>query len=213
VLRQGAWTDDFWMGKVLDPGSALAPARTVDPPRRPAGGHAVDALVVREIRPGDGAMFRDWELRMVSTAPYAIKVPGEVADAEVLERDIAEPGGDPRLWLVATQPDMYGPAAIIALATGSIERRFRMQYDAFVNVSVLPEWSGQGLGRRLHRQVEAWARGQGARRLTAHASAPNAAGRRFGATLGYDEEVTMRAQLRVDGRAVDRLRLGKLLTG
>jgi hypothetical protein len=40
--------------------------------------------------------------------------------------------------------------------------------------------------------------------------APNDAGREFAAALGYDEEVTMRCYSLIDGRMVDRLRMGKL---
>jgi GNAT superfamily N-acetyltransferase len=214
VLRSGVWTDDLWMGKLLDPWAAPLPAASLDTvsPRQ-SGRHGVGRLVVRELRAGDGAIFRDWEMRMVSTSPYALKLPGEVGDAETIERDIGAPAGEPRLWLVAAQPDMYGPEAIVAFATGSIELRFRMQHDAFVSVSVLPEWAGQGLGRRLHGRIEEWARGFGARRLTATISAPNAAGRGFAAALGYRQEVVMCSQVRFEGRPVDRLRLGKLLVG
>ena len=210
VLRDGVWTDDFWMGKLLDP----APPTTAVPKRapiRPAGRHATHTLVVREMRPGDGAAFRDWETRMCAATPLAIKQPAEVAAAEAVERDIADEPEDPRLWLVAAQQDMYGPEAIMAFASGSIERRFRMNHDAFVGINVLPEWAGQGLGRRLHNRIEAWARGQGVRRLTANIQAPNLAGHRFAAAMGYGDEVVMRGQSRIDGMLVDRLRLGKLL--
>ena len=211
VLRHGAWTDDFWMAKLLDPAAGAAPP--VDTPRNPSARHASHTLIVRELRPGDGAAFRDWEMRMYAALPFVLKQPGEVAAAEAIERDIAEMGGDPRLWLAAVQQDMYGPEAMMALGTASIERRFRMNHDAFVNVAILPEWAGQGLGRHLHRRLEEWARAHGARRLTANVQAPNLAGRRFAAAMGYDEEVVMRGYCRIDGRAVDRVRYGKLLAG
>ena len=210
VLRHGAWTDDFWMGKLLDPApSAPPPAET---PRLPSGRHATGTLVLRELQSGDGAAFRDWDLRVSTNVPYALKLPGEVPGAEAIERDIADTAADPHIWLAAIQQDMYGPEAVIALGTASIERRFRMDYDAYVNVTILPEWAGKGLGRRLHRRVEAWARERGARRLTAATHAPNLGGRRFAAALGYGEEVVMRGYSRFDGRPVDRIRFGKLLT-
>jgi RimJ/RimL family protein N-acetyltransferase len=72
---------------------------------------------------------------------------------------------------------------------------------------------GQGIGRALHQRIEAWGRGHDARRLTAAIQAPNGAGRAFAAALGYDDEVTMRCYSLIDGRMVDRLRVGKLLGG
>lgn len=210
VLRNGAWTDDFWMGKLLDPAAPRMPVPGSAP--RPSGRHATHTLVLRETRPGDGAAFRDWEMRMCATTPLAIKQPGEVAPLDAIERDFAAAGGgDPRIWLAAVQQDMYGPEAIIGFASASIERRFRMGSDAWISVTVLPEWSGQGLGGRLHARLEAWARARGARRLTAAVQAPNPAARAFAAAMGYDEEVTMRGMSRINGLLVDRVRVGKLL--
>jgi RimJ/RimL family protein N-acetyltransferase len=88
-----------------------------------------------------------------------------------------------------------------------------MQHDGFVNVAVLPEWRGQGLGRKLHDSIESWARGHGVRRLTATIQPPNQAGAAFADALGYDLEVTMRGYSLIGGRMVDRLRLGKLFGG
>jgi RimJ/RimL family protein N-acetyltransferase len=209
VLRGGVWTDDFWMGKLLDPASPGMPVPGASP--RPSGRHATHTLVLREMRPGDGAAFRDWETRICAATPLAIKQPGEVAPLDAIERDIAATGGDPRFWLAAVQQDMYGPEAIIGFGSASIERRFRMGSDAWIAVSILPEWAGQGLGRRMHARLEAWARAQGVRRLSAAVQAPNRVSRAFAAAMGYDEEVTMRGVSRIDGLLVDRVRVGKLL--
>jgi RimJ/RimL family protein N-acetyltransferase len=197
------------MGKLLDLAAPRMPAPEVSP--RASGRHATHTLVLREMRPGDGPAFRDWETRMCATTPLAIKQPGEVAPLDAIERDFAATDGDPRFWLAAVQQDMYGPEAIIAFATASIERRFRMSSDAWVGISVLPEWAGQGLGRRMHARLEAWARAQGARRLSGAVQGPNRAARAFAAAIGYDEEVTMRGLSRIDGLLVDRVRVGKLL--
>jgi len=210
VFRHGAWTDDFWMGKLLEPlpvpswlaPPAIAPRARRSTPANPA---------LREVRAGDGAAFRGWEMRMCATTPLAVKQPEEVAAAEAIERDIAIVSGDPRLWVVAVVPEPRRGSRIVGFASGSIEFGFRMQHDAFISVSVLPEWCGRGIGRTLHERVEEWARGRGARRLTAAVQAPNPDAREFAAALGYDLEVTMRSYALIDGRMVDRLRLGKLL--
>ena len=212
VFRHGAWTDDFWMAKLLDP---LPARRLATVPLE--GGRAVRprqaeaAPTLREMRSGDGAAFRAWDAAMAEANPYALKRPGEIASAEAIERDIAFISSDPRLWLVATVPQPRGDGEdIVAFASANIEYGFRMQYDAFVNVAVLPEYQRSGLAGRLHAQVEAWTLARGVRRLTATVQAPNQTGRAFAQSLGYETEVTMRGYSRIDGRMVDRLRLGKL---
>jgi GNAT superfamily N-acetyltransferase len=210
VFRHGAWTGDFWMAKLFEPlpGRKLG---TLPAESRPAAApHRADTVVLREMRPGDGAAFRTWDVRMAETVPYLLKLPGEVAPVDAIERDIANVPSDPRLWLVATAASPRSGERIIGFASANIEYGFRMQHDAFVSVAVLPEWQGQGVGRRLHDRVEAWALDRDVRRLTATVQAPNQAGRAFAATLGYELEVTMRGCSLIGGRMVDRLRLGKL---
>jgi RimJ/RimL family protein N-acetyltransferase len=215
VFRRGAWTDDFWMGKLLEPlpGRALAHV----PPSDSRSGAARRASevrpVLREMRAGDGAGFHAWDLRMTEATPYMLKLTSEVAPAEAIERDIARIPADPRLWCVAIVPDARGVASIVGFASGNIEFGFRMQHDAFVNVAVAPEWQGRGLGRELHDRVKAWALDRGVRRLTTAVQAPNHAGRAFAAALGYEVEVTMRGYSLIGGRMIDRLRLGKLFGG
>lgn len=210
VFRRGAWTDDFWMGKLLDPLPAHKLALGgADAPRLPAtSGGALPAL--REMRAGDGAAFRAWDVHMAETLRYALKLSTEVAPADAIERDLAHRPSDPRLWIVATVPQPRGGERIAGFASGNIEFGFRMQHDAFVNVAVAPEWQGRGLGRGLHDRIETWALDQGVRRLTAALQAPNQDGRAFAAALGYETEVTMRGYSLIGGRMVDRLRLGKL---
>ncbi|HVH80220.1 MAG TPA: GNAT family N-acetyltransferase [Stellaceae bacterium] len=211
VFRRGAWTDDFWMAKLLAPilGRPLA-AVPPDTARRAAVPSAAPTPSLREMRPGDGAAFRAWDMSMSEAVPHALKLPREVASAEAIERDIRHNPSDPRFWLVATVPAPGGAEAIVGFASGNIEYGFRMQHDAFINVAVLPKWRGQGLAKRLHDRVETWALDRGVRRLTATAQAPNLEGRAFAAAIGYETEVTMRSYSLINGRMVDRLRLGKL---
>lgn len=212
VFRRGGWTDDFWMGKLLEPlpGRKLAALASEPGPREVRATPDGASPELREMRAGDGAAFRAWDSRMSEEMPYALKLPSEIAAADAIERDLAHPPGDPRFWLVATVPRPRGGDSIVGFASGNIEYGFRMQHDAFVNVVVVPEWQGRGLGRRMHDRIESWALGHGVRRLTAAIQAPNAAGRAFAASLGYESEVTMRGYSLIGGRLVDRLRVGKL---
>ena len=214
VFRRGAWTDDFWMGKLLEPVPgrrlAMVPADAA-PPSAAAPADVTPAL--REMRAGDGVAFRAWETRMAEVVPFGIQLPSEAPFADAIERDIAHTPKDPRFWLLATAPGPQGAEAIVGFASANIEYGFRMQHDAFVNVAVLPEWQRRGLGRKLHDRVEAWALAHNVRRLTAVTQAPNQPGRSFAAALGYETEVTMRCYSMIGGRMIDRLRLGKLFGG
>ena len=212
VWRRNGWTDDFWMGKLLDPAPSAMRAGTPPRPVRAPGQLAeLSGLRLRRLQRGDGAALREWDLAMVRSSPFSLKLPGEVPSAERIEADMADDTSDLRCWIAAAVPMRRSGERFLGFASAMIERGYRMEHDAFVNVGVLPEWSRQGLGRRLHAALEKWAREQGARRLTALVHAPNMSGRGFAATLGYAEEVVQRNYARFDGGFVDRLRLGKLL--
>jgi RimJ/RimL family protein N-acetyltransferase len=214
VFRRGAWTDDFWMGKLLEPIPGRKLGIVPSDAERPLVAASSDAPpTLREMRAGDGTAFRAWEMRMAETMPFALKLPSEAPSADAVERDLAHSPRDPRFWLVATAPGRQGGEAIVGFASANIEYGFRMQHDAFVNVAVQPEWQGRGLGRKMHDRVEAWALAHDVRRLTAAVQAPNQPGRAFAAALGYETEVTMRCHSMIGGRMIDRLRVGKLFSG
>lgn len=215
VFRRGAWTDDFWMGKLLEPipGRKLAHVPAAAARMAPSGGGGGSLPAIREMRAGDGGAFCAWEQLMAEAVPYAVKLPSEVPRVDAVERDLANPPADPRCWLVATTPRADGGDSIVAFASGHIEYGYRMQHDAFINIAVAPEWQRRGLGRTMHDRVESWALGQGVRRLTASIQAPNQPGHGFATALGYETEVTMRCYSMIGGRMIDRLRLGKLFAG
>jgi RimJ/RimL family protein N-acetyltransferase len=145
--------------------------------------------------------------------PYTLKLPSEIPTVDAVERDLNHKTSDPRFWLVATTTEREGRESIVGFASANIEYGYRMQHDAFVSVAVAPEWQGQGIARKMHDRVEAWALDRGVRRLSATLQATNHAGRAFAAALGYETEVTMRSYSMIGGRMVDRLRLGKLFGG
>ncbi|MBV8889760.1 MAG: GNAT family N-acetyltransferase [Alphaproteobacteria bacterium] len=216
VWRHDAWTDDFWMGKLLQEPD-IAPASEPERMRRASMPTPQEPRLLppgvrlRPLRAGDGPVFRAWDRRLSETEPFTMKLPGEVASVAAIEQDIADTGADPRSWIAATVPGAETGERMLGFASGSIEPRFRMGHDAFVCASVLPEAARGGIGRQLHDAVENWARDQGARRLTATVPGPDRRARAFAARLGYEEEVVQRGYCRIDGRSIDRIRLGKLL--
>jgi len=85
VYRRGGWTDDLWMGKLLEP----LPGKLPDPVpletamvRRPV----IVAPTIREMRIGDGAAFRSWEMQLCEANPLSLKRSDEVASTDGIER-------------------------------------------------------------------------------------------------------------------------------
>ena len=70
-------------------------------------------------------------------------------------------------------------------------------------IAVGHEHRGHGVGRRLVDAAVDQARARGARRLTLHVLAPNAAARRLYESVGFVVEGVQRDEFFVDGRYVD----------
>lgn len=87
----------------------------------------------------------------------------------------------------------------------------RMRGECHGGINVLREGRGRGIGRELAARFERWAIENGAKRLTCSVSTVNTSGMRFAERLGYQREVMSRAAVVIDGKGIDRLRLGKLI--
>ncbi len=71
VFRRGGWTDDLWMGKLLEPLPGELPAPSSVDPQRVSRPEAA-APTIREMRVGDGAAFRAWEMQIGNTTASSI---------------------------------------------------------------------------------------------------------------------------------------------
>jgi RimJ/RimL family protein N-acetyltransferase len=86
-----------------------------------------------------------------------------------------------------------------------------MRHDAFVAINVLRDYWGAGIGRSLLERTLVWARNHNIRRLSAGVQGHNRRGLRFAGAAGFEQEVVSPRYAVIDGRAVDHIRLGKLL--
>ncbi|BBB90037.1 MAG TPA: GNAT family N-acetyltransferase [Methylomusa anaerophila] len=95
----------------------------------------------------------------------------------------------------------------------SAERGFanRIRHKAYIAVGILEEYTGQGLGGRLFREVELWARNVGVVRLELTVMAHNKRALRLYEKMGFMTEGKYHKSLIVDGQYVDEYCMAKLL--
>jgi len=137
--------------------------------------------------------------------------PADVLDEAKIAADLAEG---------AKQPGRFDLLAVVAGADGEriVGRAFaerevptRMQHNAYANVNVLRSHWGRGIGRQLAAAIDTWAREQKLRRLTGLVLAHNTRALRFAKAAGFRKEIISPRYAVIDGRAVDRVRVAKLL--
>ena len=88
-----------------------------------------------------------------------------------------------------------------------------MQHDAWISVNVRRPYWGRGIGRILAERVEHWARERKLRRLSTAMSTHNVRAMRFATACGFRQETFSPRYMVLDGHAVDRVRMVKILEG
>jgi RimJ/RimL family protein N-acetyltransferase len=203
------WRDHYWMSRPLtaELEPCWAPLDLRPSPERAA----VGAVSIRAIAPDDAARLQAWERAILSEAPFFVKQPKEVAPIAQIQKEIGESTANPRHFVRCAFFGVAGRERMVGHAGAWFDPWSRSRHDGFVSVSVLREASGLGIGRRLWAEVETWARQRGARRLTGVVQAHNLRGLAFAEATGFRREAVARNYVVIDGRSVDRLRLGKLM--
>lgn len=208
-LIDGALRDHYWMSKPLVP--AREP-RWAPVDLRPSHSRTpIGPLIIRAIGPGDAARFRAWERTILGDGPIHVKQAREQAPLAQIEREIAESARNPRHFVIGAFEGEPDRQRLIGHAGAWFDPWSRSRHDSVVNVNVLREASGLGIGRRLWADVEAWARAHGARRLSGAVQAHNLRGLAFAEAAGFQQEAVARNYMVIDGRSADRIRLGKVL--
>jgi len=208
-LIDGAWHDHYWMSKPLlrereprwdllelRPSSALA---------------SLGPVAIRPIEPVDVARLCAWERSILAESPIYAKQVHEQAPAAQMEKEIVESARNPRHFVRGAFVGEASDQRLLGHAGLWFDPWSRSRHDGWVNVNVLREASGLGIGRRLWAVVEAWARERGARRLTSAVQANNLRGLAFAEAMGFRREALARNYMLIEGRCVDRVRIGKVL--
>ncbi len=205
-LIDGTWHDHFWMSKPL---VSTHEPRWAPVDLRPAADRVPQGpAIVRALEPGDAAAVRAWEHTLLGDGPFYVKQLHEQATIAQIATEIAESARNPRHFVRAA----FVGERLLGHAGAWFDPWSRSRHDGWVNVNVLREASGRGIGRRLWAEVEAWALSRGARRLTGAVQAHNLRGLAFAEAAGFQREALARDYMIIDGRSADRVRLGKVIS-
>jgi RimJ/RimL family protein N-acetyltransferase len=205
----GGRREHFLMGK---------PLRTLDAPSwsplelEPTPSTDPGALRFGRLRPEEAPLLCRWEQQLLAETPFLLKQPQEVLDETVMAKVIAaaESARTDRFSLAAFSA-ANGGEAMVGYGSAWKEAPRRMRHDAVVSMNVLRSHWRQGIGGTLAAHIGSWARENGVSRLTMTITGHNRGALRFAEAHGFKIEATSPRYAVIDGRAVDRLRLAKLL--
>lgn len=168
-----------------------------------------DPIAIRAIRESDAAAFLALLRLLDRETSFMLYEPDErqttVTQQLAAIRRLAE---QPNRAIFVAETAAGDLAGHVAGLGGGVRRN---AHKADVVIGVAQEYAGQGLGTRLMVHLELWARAIGLHKLELTVIADNARAIALYRKMGFVEEGRQVDSLRVDGRYVDELSMGKLL--
>jgi RimJ/RimL family protein N-acetyltransferase len=177
----------------------------------PTPGADPGTLRFGRLRPEEAPLLCRWERQLLAETPFLLKQPQEVLDETVMAKAIAADSARSDRFSLAAFSAANGSETVVGYGSAWKEAPRRMRHDAFLSVNVLRSHWRQGIGGTLAAHIGSWARGNGLSRLTMTITGHNRGGLRFAEAHGFKVEATSPRYAMIEDRAVDRLRLAKLL--
>jgi GNAT superfamily N-acetyltransferase len=201
---EDGWHAHLWMAKplrvVTEP--SMAP---VDPPA-PRERIAAGDIGFRDVGAADAAAMVAWERQVLADLPCWLKLPREVSDEATTATWMTAAAERGQLMHAA----VAGPR-ILGYVGAWRQPGQRMRHDAIFTLSVLREAWGAGVGQGLFARLLDWAKTGELHRLSTSMAAQNTRGLRFAERHGFAREVVSPGYTVIDGQAIDRVQLGRVL--
>lgn len=165
-------------------------------------------MQIREATVADAAAVIAFFQQLYAESRFMLYEPGESVPtlSEQEQRiECATAANSGTMFLCEAEHQIIG----ICFGTRGIAKRSR--YSLYIVLGVLQAWSGQGVGRLLMEQLEAWAREHKLHRLELRVQADNQRAIGLYDKLGFKCEGLRAHSLYIEGRYVDELSMAKLL--
>jgi RimJ/RimL family protein N-acetyltransferase len=164
---------------------------------------------IREICETDASAFLDLRQHLDAETDFLMLEPGErQTTVEQVKAHIEDVQAQPNsvIFVVEDEGELVGYLA----ARGGRYRRNR--HCVYLVIALRQTHVGQGIGKRLFRRLETWARRHDVHRLELTVMTHNQRAVTLYQKMGFDIEGTKWHSLLVEGRYVNEYYMGKLLT-
>jgi len=166
-------------------------------------------ITIRHITEADAEAVLNLCTLLDQETTFMMLEPGERKHVfEEQKKRIAAVISKPNQTFLLTEDDGV-PVGFLAAHGGLYRRNHR---TVSIVVGVLQAYSGQGIGTRLFREVEKWAREQGLHRLELTVMTHNERAIHLYKKMGFEIEGTKRGSICVGGTYIDEYYMAKLLT-
>lgn len=164
--------------------------------------------VIREIEIEDAASFLQLSKQLDEETKFMLYEPGErKTTAEQQEKMIHRfMENEYATIFVAVEDERI--VGFILVNGNNIQRK---RHVASIVIGILQEYSGRGIGTRLFKEVEKWAKLHDVWRLELTVMAHNTRAQPLYKKAGFEKEGVKKAALIIDGKGIDEYEMAKLL--
>ena len=165
-------------------------------------------MQIRAATVDDAAAVVAFFQQLYAETRFMLFEPGEAVptvdeQAQRIQRGIETTSGT--MLLCEADKQLIG----VCYGTRGIAKRSR--HSLYIVLGVLQAWSGQGVGRLLMQQLEAWARAQQLHRMELMVQVDNQRAIALYEKLGFQREGLTVHSLYIEGRYIDEYSMAKLL--
>lgn len=164
--------------------------------------------MIREIKIEDAAPFLQLSKQLDEETKFMLYEPGErkftaEQQEQMIHRFIENEYAT--IFVAVEEESIVG---FILVNGNNIQRK---RHVAGIVIGILQEYSGRGIGTKLFKEVEKWARLHDVWRLELTVMAHNTRAQALYKKAGFEKEGVKRAALIIDGENIDEYEMAKLL--
>jgi RimJ/RimL family protein N-acetyltransferase len=165
-------------------------------------------MLIREVEPNDAESLVNLIKQVESQSLYMLFESGErKLGTEQQEKRIEDmkTEGNSTVFVAEENEELIG--YLIAMG-GNAQRN---KHSVYLVIGILSQYRGLGIGTKLFKQLEVWAKEHNVHRLELSVVTLNKAGLQLYKKMGFEIEGTKRHSLYIDGEFVDEYYMSKLL--
>ena len=165
-------------------------------------------MIIREIKTSDAEKFVHLTQQVEGSSEYMLWEADErniQPEQQIKMIENIEENENSTIFVAENDNGLVGYLMAIG---GNARRR---KHSAYIVIGIAEDYRGQGVGRKLFKELEQWASNHNIQRLELTVVTRNEAGLALYKKIGFEIEGTKKHSLFIDGEFVDEFYMAKLL--
>lgn len=165
-------------------------------------------MIIRKIKTSDAEKFVHLTQQVEGSSEYMLWEAGERNIQPEQQRKMIESIEESENSTIFVAENNNVLVGYLLAIGGNARRR---EHSAYIVIGIVEDYRGQGVGRKLFKELEQWASNHNIQRLELTVVTRNEGGLALYKKTGFEIEGTKKQSLFIDGEFVDEFYMAKLL--